>query len=163
MGSPVFWARFAIATLAVWRLAHLLSVEDGPGRVVARLRARLGSSLAGQAMDCFGCMSLWLAAPAALFVGGGALDLVAIWLALSGVAFLLERMAPGGLEIGPLPAEPVKHDFEPWMEIDDGLLQSLPRSWPRPVTDAGFGAVADGHAGREPLEPAVRRTRGGRG
>ena len=32
--------RLAVAALATWRLTHLLASEDGPGAVVARLRAR---------------------------------------------------------------------------------------------------------------------------
>ena len=85
--------RFVCAMLAVWRLTHLFTAEDGPGDVVVRLRARLGDSLAGRAMDCFYCLSMWIAAPLALYVA--ATDVMSwgvTWLALSAGACLLERL-----------------------------------------------------------------------
>ncbi|MGB7623605.1 MAG: hypothetical protein WBN92_14745 [Terriglobia bacterium] len=57
-----------------------------------RLRARLGRGLAGALMDCFNCLSLWVAAPAAFFVSRRPLGWTFSWLALSGAACLLERL-----------------------------------------------------------------------
>jgi hypothetical protein len=34
--------RFALASLATWRVTHLLAEEDGPWDAVVRARARLG-------------------------------------------------------------------------------------------------------------------------
>lgn len=89
MESTVF--RFILVALATWRLTHLLTAEDGPADVVVRLRARLGDSVVGQAMDCFYCLSLWVAAPAALFVTKSPLEWLLTWLAVSATACLLER------------------------------------------------------------------------
>jgi hypothetical protein len=83
--------RFVLVSLAVWRVTHLLAEEDGPGDVVVRLRARLGDSIAGRAMDCFFCLSLWIAAPFAVLLAGDVLTWGLMWLALSGAACLLER------------------------------------------------------------------------
>jgi hypothetical protein len=83
--------RFVLVALAVWRVTHLLAEEDGPGDVVVRLRKRLGNSLAGQAMDCFFCLSLWIAAPFAVLLAGDVLTWGLTWLALSGAACLLQR------------------------------------------------------------------------
>ena len=85
------WLRFVLAVLAVWRVTHLLAGEDGPADIIVRFRALLGSSLAGKLMDCFYCLSIWIAAPAALFVTRRPLDWLLTWLALSGSACLLER------------------------------------------------------------------------
>ncbi len=82
---------FAVATLATWRLAHLVTEEDGPANVIARARARAGVSALGELMDCFYCLSLWAAAPLALAVTTRRRDVPATWLALSGAACLLER------------------------------------------------------------------------
>ncbi|MBT9332460.1 hypothetical protein [Paracidobacterium acidisoli] len=92
--APVlgFWARLVLAVLAVWRISHLLAAEDGPWEVFARLRRWLGMSFLGRLMDCFGCISLWIAAPVSFFVVRRLPDLFFCWLALSGGAFLLERM-----------------------------------------------------------------------
>lgn len=86
------WLRAVLAVLATWRVTHLLASEDGPGDVIVRLRRWLGDSFAGALMDCFYCLSLWVAAPAAFFVARQPLELVVTWLALSGGACLLERI-----------------------------------------------------------------------
>lgn len=87
-----FWARFTCAWLATWRLAHLLAEEDGPGDVVLRLRARLGTSLAGSAMDCIHCMALWIAAPMALVLAREPAGWALAWLAIAGAASLAARL-----------------------------------------------------------------------
>lgn len=84
------------AALAVWRLTHLLVAEDGPGWIVARLRAALGSGFWGSAFGCFHCMSLWVALPCALALGASWGEKLALWLALSGAACLLERLGQSG-------------------------------------------------------------------
>ena len=83
--------RFALGVLATWRVTHLLSSEDGPADLLAHLRARLGSGLAGRLMDCFECLSIWVAVPVSLLVCRGSADRLLTWLALSGAACLLER------------------------------------------------------------------------
>jgi Protein of unknown function (DUF1360) len=85
------WGRFVLAVLATWRVTHLLASEDGPADLIVRFRALLGDGVAGKLMDCFYCLSLWIAAPAALFVTRAALEWVFVWLAVSGGASLLER------------------------------------------------------------------------
>jgi Protein of unknown function (DUF1360) len=87
--------RFGVAAVAVWRVTHLLAYEDGPGDVVVRARARLGESWAGELMDCFQCLSLWVAAPLALPAARRPREAVPLWLALSGAACLLERLGGG--------------------------------------------------------------------
>jgi Protein of unknown function (DUF1360) len=84
--------RIVLAVLATWRVTHLLASEDGPGDLIFHLRAKLGSSFAGKLMDCFYCLSLWVAAPVAMFVTLHFTDWVLAWLALSGTACLLERV-----------------------------------------------------------------------
>ena len=88
-----FWIDFPVATLATWRISHLLVNEDGPWRFVPRLRAWVAGSELGRVLDCFGCASLWVGLPAAFFVSRRPVEIVAIWFALSGAAFLLERFS----------------------------------------------------------------------
>ncbi len=107
MNEASFWARFILAVLATWRVTHLLASEDGPADLIVRLRALLGQSLAGRLMDCFNCLSLWIAAPAALFVARRLLDWVLVWLAVSGGACLLQR-----LDREPVVLEPVSQPSE---------------------------------------------------
>ena len=87
-------AVFAVlGTLATWRVAHLISSEDGPMQVVALMRARLGSSELGRLTDCFQCLSMWVALPVAAMVPRRRPDQVLIWLAVSGAACLIERLS----------------------------------------------------------------------
>jgi hypothetical protein len=93
-----FATRFALAALATWRVTHLLAEEDGPAGVVARLRASLGSGQLGELMDCFFCLSIWVAVPFSLTVTRRGREAPLTWLALSGAACLLEvatRQAAG--------------------------------------------------------------------
>jgi hypothetical protein len=85
------WLAYVAATTATWRVTHLLANEDGPADVVFRLRQALGESPFGSLMDCFNCLSMWIAAPLAFFVSAAPLDWFVSWLALSGGACLLER------------------------------------------------------------------------
>jgi len=78
-------------SLAVWRVTHLLAEEDGPADAVLRVRARLGEGPIGELMDCFFCLSFWVAAPASLAVARRPHEVPVAWLALSGAACLLER------------------------------------------------------------------------
>src|SRR5215469_6258791 len=82
--------RFALAALATWRVTHLLAAEDGPADVVVRLRARAGAGRLSGLMDCFQCLSVWVAAPASLAVTGWRRPDPVTWLAVSGAACLLE-------------------------------------------------------------------------
>jgi hypothetical protein len=60
-------------------------------------------------MDCFYCLSFWVAAPLALYVGRGPLDFVLVWLALSGAACLLERLGREPVVIAPM-SQPTEGD-----------------------------------------------------
>jgi hypothetical protein len=82
-----------VATLAVWRVTHLFWGEDGPWDLFVRLRRLAGDSFVGGALDCFYCLSLWVAAPFAWLVGHTWLERGLLWAALSGGAILLERIS----------------------------------------------------------------------
>ena len=83
--------RFVLAVLATWRISHLLAEEDGPFDVIVRLRARAGDGQLGSLMDCFHCVSVWVAAPLCVCVARRGRPTPIVWLALSGAAGLLEQ------------------------------------------------------------------------
>ena len=85
-------ATIVLAVLAIWRLTHLLQAEDGPWRLVSRLRKRAGAGFWGELLDCFYCLSLWISAPFAVWLGEAVADRLLLWPALSGAAILLERI-----------------------------------------------------------------------
>ncbi len=111
------WMLFSLALLATWRLTHLLASEDGPADLIVRFRALLGQSITGKLIDCFNCLSLWVAAPIALLITRRPLDLLLTWLALSGGACLLERIG-----YDPLIIHPDTQATEG--EVSDGMLRS---------------------------------------
>jgi hypothetical protein len=87
--SPEF--RFVLVALATWRVTHLLAEEDGPADIIVRGRRWLGDSAIGRAMDCFFCLSLWVAAPFAFAIARDVTTWILVWLAISGSACLLQR------------------------------------------------------------------------
>lgn len=117
-----------LAALATWRVAHLLAHEDGPWDVALRLRMKLGDSQWGRLLDCFHCVSLWVAAPLALVVAPSPLQWLLAWLALSGAACLLERLGGPPLSI------------EPW-DNKEGDANELLRTETRGLDEAGAGAT----------------------
>lgn len=91
LGTEDFAARFVIVSLAVWRVTHLLVAEDGPWDLIVKVRLRLRDGFWGRLMDCFYCVSVWIAAPFAFAVVSRFEEAWLVWLALSGAACLLER------------------------------------------------------------------------
>ena len=81
-----------LGILGCWRVTHLFSAEDGPWDVLARLRRAVGGGVIGELLDCFYCLSLWIAAPFAALLGRGWREGILLWLAISGGAILLERV-----------------------------------------------------------------------
>ena len=81
-----------VAALAVWRLSHALWGEDGPWDVFARTRSLAGETFLGRTLDCFYCLSLWLAIPFAFVASSHPLGVIVSWPAISGGAILLERV-----------------------------------------------------------------------
>lgn len=102
---------FILLSLAIYRLALLLTREAGPFQIFHRLRIRLGAydydetgevkTTLGQLFNCPFCMGIWLAAVATailyffplLTLSG--VWLVVIWLALAGAQSLLQRLHDG--------------------------------------------------------------------
>ncbi|HEU4552060.1 MAG TPA: hypothetical protein VFS25_04465 [Chitinophaga sp.] len=84
---------FILCILAVWRITHLLQAEDGPFDVVFWLRKKAGAGFFGSLLDCFYCLSIWIALPFAAWLGAGWQEKLLLWPALSGAAILLEKLA----------------------------------------------------------------------
>ena len=96
MASPItaglkfYW--LIIGIFSVWRITHFFQAEDGPADIVVRLRKLAGDGFWGALMDCFYCLSVWMAAPVAVIIGETATEKLLLWPALSGAAILLERI-----------------------------------------------------------------------
>jgi hypothetical protein len=84
-------AELAAGAAAVWRVTHLFHAEDGPWDLLARLRRLAGESVWGKMLDCFYCLSVWMALLFAAALGATRMERLVLWPALSGAAILLER------------------------------------------------------------------------
>lgn len=80
-----------LSVFAVWRLTHLIGKEDGPFDIIFLLRKKAGNSVMGKLMDCFYCLSIWIALPFGIWLGQNWIEKILAWLALSGAAALLEQ------------------------------------------------------------------------
>jgi hypothetical protein len=113
----LYW--LLLGVLAVWRVTHFLNAEEGPWNMVTRVRDLAGEGIIGSILDCFYCLSVWVAAPVALWLGNAWGERVLLWLSLSAGAILLERITGSGIGL-PL-ASIVKEQTE--KEKEDVLLQ----------------------------------------
>jgi len=143
---------FILGILGVWRITHLLHAEDGPGQVVVKLRRAAGDGVLGQAMDCFQCLSLWIAAPFAVLIGQGWLERTLLWPALSAgaIAFeaILQRLKPAGVRYFEDEPEQEKPHVQLWEATPEhgtgtnaaGLERTTASSdADRPTTGSGTG------------------------
>lgn len=81
-----------VAVLAVWRATHFFFAEDGPWDVGVRVRRLAGQGFFAKLLDCFYCLSVWIAAPVAWWIGNHWEERLLLWPALSAGAILLERL-----------------------------------------------------------------------
>ncbi len=88
-----------LGILSTWRITHFLRAEDGPGDSVVRLRKVVGDGFFGSLLDCFYCLSVWIAFPFAALLGGTLAERFLLWLSLSAGAILLERITERPWEI----------------------------------------------------------------
>lgn len=86
---------YVISALGTWRVTHLLSKEDGPFDIIFLLRKKAGAGFFGNLLDCFYCLSLWVAIPFALYAGNNWKEMILLWLAFSGAACLPEKLISG--------------------------------------------------------------------
>jgi hypothetical protein len=110
-----YW--LTIGILVTWRVSHLFYAEDGPGDIFVRLRRAVGEGFWGSLLDCFYCVSLWVALPLAYWIGDSWKQRLLLWPALSAGAILLERLT------NKEDRTPVIVETEPQEETSDVLRQ----------------------------------------
>lgn len=76
--------QFALVTLAVYRVSRMITMEDGPLDVFARMRGKIDpnqKTWIGRGLNCILCVSFWIALVSALIVSATWIE----WLAIAGV------------------------------------------------------------------------------
>lgn len=82
-----------LAALAVYRLAHLVAIDEGPLQLFLILRTAVGQRhWWGRGLHCPLCISFWLAMVPAGYFAATAADFALYWLGLAGAAVLLHRI-----------------------------------------------------------------------
>ena len=111
--------RLLLGVLCVWRITHLFQAEDGPWNLVTGIRRAAGDGFWGKLLDCFYCLSLWVAVPFAWVIGRTATERALMWLAFSGGAILADRIT------SPSPASPVRAEYSEDEEgSENGMLRT---------------------------------------
>lgn len=110
-----------VGALCVWRITHFLYAEDGPWDCVILLRQWAGEGFIGKTMDCFYCLSFWIALPIAFLCGETWLEKLLLIPALSAVAILLERVTGNLLDAYPHEIE--YHDTPP-EQVDSDTIST---------------------------------------
>lgn len=80
---------------AVWRLTYMLQNETGPWHIIERVRNLFirpsgeARGMLGELLQCYFCLSIWVAAPFAIYLSGGIYQFFIYWFALSAGAIVL--------------------------------------------------------------------------
>jgi len=85
------WFALVVAILSVWRLTALICYEAGPFDVLSRFRKLLYHLHLGGLVECFYCMSFWMAAIVVILVYKPGYSSLLLVLAVSGGASIAER------------------------------------------------------------------------
>lgn len=93
-----------LATLAAYRLAYLVAMEDGPFALAEGLRGWVATtwpptiqhglkieSWQSRGINCPLCVSFWLALPAGAGVVGWSWDLPLVWLGIAGAVLVIHK------------------------------------------------------------------------
>jgi len=120
--------RLLLGTLTVWRITHFLNAEDGPRDIVIQLRRSVGEGFLGKLLDCFYCLSVWVAAPIACLIGKSFSERALLWPSLSAAAILLERVTNAAPR-----ATQALFVEDPDVEQDNGVLRT------KKAADGDFG------------------------
>jgi len=79
---------FVLASLATWRVAHMIVYERGPWRIIWKIRQRFEEVEFGALLECVACSSVWIA----FFWNVPGTRIVMIALAVSAVVMFLEEL-----------------------------------------------------------------------
>ena len=78
-----------LAMLAVYRVSHMIALEEGPFSVFSWVHGKMNQSTwIGRGLRCTLCISFWLAGLATWIIGGTVLE----WLGIAGGVLTLHQV-----------------------------------------------------------------------
>lgn len=92
------WLTALIATLAAYRLAHMIAREEGPFSVFASIRGRFDpnqETWIGRGLNCAACVSVWTALIVVLmilYLPEALMIPLMFWLAVAGGGLILNKV-----------------------------------------------------------------------
>jgi len=130
-----YW--LVLGILTVWRITHLFQAEDGPWDIVIWLRRRAGDGFFGKLLDCFYCLSVWVAVPFAYLLGESWLERALLWPSLSAAAILLERVTNPAPKVTPasFTEDPAEENDHVMLRQKEGATASRNAGSPDSSTD----------------------------
>lgn len=81
-----------VQILAVWRVAYALHAESGPWDALSKTRRWVARVTSVRVLDCFYCLSTWVALGATFVTDAGWLERAFWWMAVAGGAALFQRV-----------------------------------------------------------------------
>lgn len=94
---------FALLALTIYRLARLITIDDGPGDAILKFRNWIGAydyapnglakSSLGRGITCPYCVGMWVALVVSLIVLGWRVETLFYWLALAGAQSFLQSLS----------------------------------------------------------------------
>lgn len=86
------WFSFILALLAVYRVSHLLTQEDGPFDLFSTLREKLGQATwVGRGAACLLCVSFWLSALPAFYLARTYVEFALYWGGIAGGVLVIRK------------------------------------------------------------------------
>ena len=92
LGHHMEYYKLTLGVLSVWRITHLMHSEDGPWDMIVKLRRFVGEGVLGKMMDCFYCLSFWIALPFGFVLAESWSERMMLWLSLSAGAIICQKI-----------------------------------------------------------------------
>lgn len=87
------WLELALAIFAVYRLSHMIALEEGPMGLFAFIQEKTSkqSNWFERGMNCVLCLSWWIAAVPSLFLAKSGVQFILYWFGIAGAVLVLHK------------------------------------------------------------------------
>lgn len=91
---------YLLISFAVYRITHLISMENGPKNLIDRFRSnlRLRSTFFYDLISCFLCLSVWVSIPFSVAISDNIMEAIFNLFAISGISIFIFKISNGAAE-----------------------------------------------------------------